>query len=172
MMNNGLADLVTRIERDNERIEFAINSLSLDLETKRRFVNRRIEARRDAYEQIRQLTSNETEIVPAVKPQKGQMMQSREDMARARKNARLSYATWLFAVTRMQPGPGQVKIATSCFKRLGRYYDQLKEIIGEEQAEEALGALFNEVHEVAAMQAEAERAQPVIELQGVRAQLV
>ena len=158
-MYDELSNLQGKIERENARIQWAINNLSLDLKSKRIFVNRRLQALRQTHEELRQFTrfaAGATEIVPAVKlpvspiPQwKGPTMKSRETMAQERKNAQLSYATWLYAVTKLPPGQSQIKVATSCFRKLQGYSDELKEIVGEREAEKIIGEIFAEVHQAA-----------------------
>lgn len=177
MMNYGMSDLLGRIERDTQCIQWALVG-RLNGQSKRIFIDRRMASLKSSYAKLNGLSeAQETELLASVKlpislfpttpaaPQEQQQkedteVKSREQMALERKNAQLTYAAWLYAVTRLPIGTAQAKVAVSCFGKIQKYYNELTEIMGENQAEETLAEIMAEVH--AADQAVEEQEKPVM----------
>lgn len=184
MQQYGLSDLLGRIERESKCIQWAL--AGLQGQSKRLFIERRMASLKTSYARLNERQAEqETELLAAVKPtsvfppavepqeqkREDTSVKSRDAMSQARKQARLSYATWIYAMTRMPVGPAQAKVATRCFQKLEAYHSQLKEIVGEDQATEILTEVFNEVHAAMAGEQPVEAEQEQREMVGVEAQL-
>lgn len=161
-----ISDLLGRIEQETKCIQWAITELKG--QAQRIFIDRRMKNLKNNYARLSS-TEQETEILATVKlsphnvqsqPQKAKAeLQSKAEMARMREQAKMHYATWLFAATKLTVSQAQTRITTDCFEKLQAYHQQLKEIAGEEQAFTLLAEIMGEVH---AATAEAEQEKPAM----------